>query len=302
MVACIASPEALASFPTLPGTPPAETYRPSEAGGGSVELGFRCIGLHKSFKVRGSGLRARRSPVLKGLDLEVRMGESVAIVGESGSGKSTLLRVLAGLLDYDSGELSRDGGRLQMLFQDAGASLTPWMTVGKLLAEPLGLTSPPVPRSERRLRVTECLRSVGLPADVAQVKSSTLSGGQQQRVAFARAVIVPPSLLLCDEPTSALDASLAAVVLNLLRSLRQQFQMSVVFVTHDLAVARIVADRIAVISEGQVVEIGPTERVIKEPQHPYTRELIAAVPTLPLAKLARGQMTGEAGSEQAGAV
>jgi peptide/nickel transport system ATP-binding protein len=209
--------------------------------------------------------------------------------------------VLAGLLDYDGGELRRDDGRLQMLFQDAGASLTPWMTVGKLLEEPLGLTSPPVARSERRLRVAECLRSVGLPADVALVKSSTLSGGQRQRVAFARAVIVPPSLLLCDEPTSALDASLAAVVLNLLRSLRRQFRMSVVFVTHDLAVARIVADRIAVISEGKVVEIGPAERVIEEPQHSYTRQLIAAVPALSRAPAALDQMPGGTGSEQAGA-
>ena len=207
-------------------------------------------------------------------------GESVAIVGESGSGKSTLLRILAGLVEQDSGAVERQGGRLQMLFQDAGASLTPWMTVGKLLEEPLNLLSKSLSRSRRRSQVDECLRSVGLAPDIAQLKSASLSGGQRQRVAFARAVIVPPSLLLCDEPTSALDASLAAVVLNLLLALRRRLGMSVVFVTHDLAVARIVVDRIAVLAEGQIIEMGPAERIVTAPVHAFTRELVASVPTL----------------------
>jgi peptide/nickel transport system ATP-binding protein len=126
--------------------------------------------------------------------------------------------------------------------------------------------------------VAQTLHQVGLPPDVAAVKAAGLSGGQRQRVAFARAIIVPPRLLLCDEPTSALDASLAASVLNLLQDLRRQLGMAVMFVTHDLAVARFISDRIAVMYLGQIVELAPTEELITNPQHPYTKALLASVP------------------------
>src|ERR1700682_571321 len=216
---------------------------------------------------------------LRGVSLTVSHGESVALVGESGSGKSTLLRVIAGLEQATSGtvELARAEGP-QMVFQDAGASLTPWLSVGELISERLrrkGLS-----RSERQDAVAEVLQRVGLPIDIAKSRAGQLSGGQRQRVCLARATVVPPSVLLCDEPTSALDVSLAASVLNLIGDLRRSLDMSVVFVTHDLSVARVVADRIAVMYLGRIVEIGPADDVVNDPVHPYTRALVDSIPDL----------------------
>lgn len=215
---------------------------------------------------------------LRGISLKVGHGESVALVGESGSGKSTLLRVIAGLETASSGSVALAGDRPQMVFQDAGASLTPWLSVGELITERLRGTS--MPRSQRRAAVTEVLERVGLPADVVKSRAGQLSGGQRQRVSLARATVVPPSVLLCDEPTSALDVSLAASVLNLIGDLRRSLDMSVVFVTHDLSVARVVADRIAVMYLGRIVEIGPADQVIRHPAHPYTQALVDSIPDL----------------------
>ncbi len=216
---------------------------------------------------------------LRGISLTVAHGESVALVGESGSGKSTMLRVIAGLEKPTSGTVELAGGqRPQMVFQDAGASLTPWLSVGELISErlrPNGLS-----RSQRQDAVAEVLQRVGLPLDIAKSRAGQLSGGQRQRVSLARATVVPPSVLLCDEPTSALDVSLAASVLNLIGDLRRTLDMSVVFVTHDLSVARVVADRIAVMYLGRIVEIGPADDVINNPVHPYTRALVDAIPDL----------------------
>jgi peptide/nickel transport system ATP-binding protein len=216
---------------------------------------------------------------LRGVSLRVGRGESVALVGESGSGKSTLLRVIAGLERASSGSVSlSDGRRPQMVFQDAGASLTPWLSVGELITERLRGNS--MSRAQRRAAVVEVLERVGLPGEIAKSRAGQLSGGQRQRVSLARATIVPPSVLLCDEPTSALDVSLAASVLNLIGDLRRSLDMSVVFVTHDLSVARVVADRIAVMYLGRIVEIGPAEQVIGEPAHPYTQALVDSIPDL----------------------
>lgn len=229
----------------------------------------------KSFTVARHG----KLQALRGVSLRVGHGESVALVGESGSGKSTLLRVIAGLEKATSGTVDLPGGRRpQMVFQDAGASLTPWLSVGELIAERLRGTG--ASRRERRDAVVEVLERVGLPADVATSRAGQLSGGQRQRVSLARATVVPPSVLLCDEPTSALDVSLAASVLNLIGDLRRTLDMSVVFVTHDLSVARVVADRIAVMYLGRIVEIGPAERVIGAPAHPYTQALVDSIPDL----------------------
>lgn len=203
----------------------------------------------------------------------------MALVGESGSGKSTLLRVIAGLEKPTSGQVELvEGQRPQMVFQDAGASLTPWLSVGELISERLSGSG--LSRSQRRDAVVEVLERVGLPAEVAKSRAGQLSGGQRQRVSLARATVVPPSVLLCDEPTSALDVSLAASVLNLIGDLRRSLDMSVVFVTHDLSVARVVADRIAVMYLGRIVEIGPAERVIGDPAHPYTQALVDSIPDL----------------------
>jgi peptide/nickel transport system ATP-binding protein len=226
-----------------------------------------------------------RLHALRGVSLRVSHGESVALVGESGSGKSTLLRVIAGLEKPTSGSVGLAGGqRPQMVFQDAGASLTPWLSVGELIAERLRGTSAQsgksMSRAQRRDAVVDVLDRVGLPADIAKSRAGQLSGGQRQRVSLARATVVPPSVLLCDEPTSALDVSLAASVLNLIGDLRRSLDMSVVFVTHDLSVARVVADRIAVMYLGRIVEIGPAEQVIGAPAHPYTEALVDSIPDL----------------------
>jgi peptide/nickel transport system ATP-binding protein len=216
------------------------------------------------------------------VSLHVAEGESVAIVGESGSGKSTLLRVICGLERADRGEIRLGpGAGPQMVFQDAGASLTPWLTVGTLIGERLRHAR--LSAAGRRERVEEALSHVGLPAHVARARAAELSGGQRQRVALARATVIPPEVLLCDEPTSALDVSLAAVVLNLVARLRRELGMAVLFVTHDLSVARVVADRIAVMYLGRIVELGPAEQVVAQPQHPYTKALVRAVPDLGVA-------------------
>ncbi len=229
----------------------------------------------KTFSVARRG----KLQALRGVTLRVGHGESVALVGESGSGKSTLLRVIAGLEKASSGRVKLAGDqRPQMVFQDAGASLTPWLSVGELIAERLRGTG--MSRAQRRDAVIEVLARVGLPAEVAKSRAGQLSGGQRQRVSLARATVVPPSVLLCDEPTSALDVSLAASVLNLIGDLRRSLDMSVVFVTHDLSVARVVADRIAVMYLGRIVEVGPAEQVIGDPAHPYTRALVDSIPDL----------------------
>jgi peptide/nickel transport system ATP-binding protein len=244
-----------------------------------AEAGFTGSSEPPSVVLRDAVKAFGKLQALRGISLTVAHGESVALVGESGSGKSTLLRVIAGLEKATSGsiELAR-GERPQMVFQDAGASLTPWLSVGELISE--RLRGKGMSRSQRQDAVAEVLQRVGLPLEIAKSRAGQLSGGQRQRVSLARATVVPPSVLLCDEPTSALDVSLAASVLNLIGDLRRTLDMSVVFVTHDLSVARVVADRIAVMYLGRVVEIGPADDVINNPVHPYTQALVDSIPDL----------------------
>lgn len=254
-----------------------ESAAPAAAEAPGMASAVRVRQIRRTFRVKAGRGRRKDLQALRDIDLDVAAGESVAIVGESGSGKSTLLRVMAGLERADHGEVALGGStRPQMVFQDAGASLTPWMTVGALIDERLrgeGLS-----RAGRQERVVAALAQVGLPPEVALARSRQLSGGQRQRVALARATVIPPQVLLCDEPTSALDVSLAAGVLNLIGRLRRQLGMSVVFVTHDLSIARVVSDRIAVMYLGNIVELGPAERVVSRPAHPYTKALLSAVP------------------------
>ncbi|MBA2573304.1 MAG: ABC transporter ATP-binding protein [Actinomycetota bacterium] len=236
------------------------------------------VTVHR-LSVRFPGRRGlRRSEpfdALSDIDLSVAPGEAVALVGESGSGKTTLLRAIAGLQAPTSGRVDLGGGRRpQMVFQDAGSSFTPWLTVGQQLEERVAH----LPATVRRERVLEALARLGLPGEVSRVRALQLSGGQRQRAALARAVIEPPDLLLCDEPISALDASLAATVLNLLGRLRRELGFAMVFVTHDLAAARLVADRITVMTRGRIVEEGTPDTVISQPSNPYTQTLLASVP------------------------
>ena len=279
-----------AAVPTARATPATPTT-PAAAGDSPGDMALVATGVTKAFRTGGALLatRSARLTALREVSLTVADGECVAVVGESGSGKSTLLRVAAGLERPDRGTVTRsDSGRPQMVFQDAGASLTPWLSVGTLLAErlrPLGLDA-----AQRRRRVEAALSDVGLPPAIASARAGQLSGGQCQRVALARATIVTPRLLLCDEPTSALDASLAATVLNLIVRMRHEHGMAVLFVTHDLAVAATVADRVAVMYLGRIVELGAVDEVIARPRHPCTQALVAAVPDLgaPLADV-RGE-------------
>ncbi|MEU6605857.1 dipeptide ABC transporter ATP-binding protein [Streptomyces shenzhenensis] len=235
--------------------------------------------VHCDFKVKdGQGRRALLH-ALRGVTTAVTAGESLALVGESGSGKSTLLRAIAGLETRWNGRIDKPAPHeIQMVFQDAGASLTPWLTVEDTLLERLRRTG--LTRTQQRRRIAETLELMSLPEGTLSARPAELSGGQRQRVALARATIVPPKVLLCDEPTSALDVSLAASVLNLIHRLRLQFGMTVVFVTHDLGVARFVSDRVAVMYLGRLVETGPVETVIGSPRHPYTQALVAAVPSV----------------------
>ena len=234
--------------------------------------------LRVVFKQKSGARRAQQTVALDGVSLTVEAGQAVSIVGESGSGKSTLLRVIAGILAPTSGTVAISPGGAQMVFQDAGSSLTPWLTVGELLRE--RLLPLKIGRAAVQRRVAEALERIGLPVEVARIRPPELSGGQRQRVALARATIIAPAVLLCDEPTSALDASLAATVLNLIRQLRAELDMTVLFVTHDLAVARLMGEKIVVMTNGAIVETGTAADVIDAPNHPYTRSLLAAVPEI----------------------
>jgi peptide/nickel transport system ATP-binding protein len=251
---------------------------PPDTSASAAEPAVQVENLHTRYVLKSGARKRREVHALRGVDLTVRPGEAVSIVGESGSGKSTLLRVIAGLAPASSGSARVAQGGAQMVFQDAGSSLTPWLTVGELLRErliPLHLGG-----VESQKRIDGALASIGLPAGVARVRPSELSGGQRQRVALARATMIPPAVLLCDEPTSALDASLAASVLNLIRQMRKDLAMTVLFVTHDLSVARLMGDRIVVMTQGEIVEVGSADDVIERPQHPYTRSLLASVPEI----------------------
>ncbi|MBB2914633.1 ABC-type glutathione transport system ATPase component [Streptosporangium becharense] len=207
--------------------------------------------------------------------LEIPPGAIVGLVGESGSGKSTLARAVAGLVPYTGGITGGDPRRIQMVFQDPYASLDPRMTVGASVAEGLR-----VPRAARRAEVERLLSLVSLPAALAGRYPRELSGGQRQRVAIARALGAEPQLLVADEITSALDVSVQGAVLNLIRSLRADLGLSMLFISHNLAVVRYVSDVVAVMHRGRLVETGPTEELVKAPRDDYTRALIEAVPRL----------------------
>ncbi|WP_062204076.1 ATP-binding cassette domain-containing protein [Demequina salsinemoris] len=237
--------------------------------------------VHKTYTSRVKG-RKVHNHVLKGVGFEIGYREAVALVGESGSGKSTLLRIAGGIEDADSGAVDSQGVAgegTQVIFQDAGASLTPWMTVEQLLVERVAHTRTGKDMTTGQMRdlAVRTLELVGLDATIMGARPAQLSGGQQQRVAIARAVVVPPSVLLCDEPTSALDVSVACSVLNLINLLRHSLGIAVMFVTHDLAAARLIADRVLVMTGGEIVETVPAERLAQDITTDYGRRLVDAV-------------------------
>jgi peptide/nickel transport system ATP-binding protein len=219
------------------------------------------------------------------VDLVVPSGQVVGLVGESGSGKSTLARAAVGLVAPAAGKILLDGkpvprrGRrpLQMVFQDPYASLDPRMTAGESIAEAIP-RSREASRVRRRDEAARLTGLVGLPAGTVDKFPAELSGGQRQRVALARALAGRPDVIIADEITSALDVSTQGAVLNLVRDLQRELRLSMLFISHNLAVVRYVADYVAVMYQGRIVEQGPAEQVLIDPAHDYTRELLAAVP------------------------
>ncbi|WP_158886773.1 dipeptide ABC transporter ATP-binding protein [Amycolatopsis anabasis] len=251
-------------------------------------------GLTKTFP--GSGWRAHRhrTTAVDGVDFTVDRGETLALVGESGAGKSTVARLLVRLEEPTAGRITFDGAevtalrgaglrrfhrRVQLVFQDPFACLDPRFTVAELLDEPLrgfGLGD----RATRRARVREVAEQVALSPALLGRRPGELSGGQCQRVAIARAIAVRPDLLVCDEPASSLDVSVQAQLLRLLVRLQAELGLSYVFIAHDLAVVRQIADRVAVLRAGRIVELGPADEVLVAPADPCTRELMSAVPRI----------------------
>jgi peptide/nickel transport system ATP-binding protein len=241
----------------------------------------------------GSG--ARTVTAVDHVTFEIAAGEIVALVGESGSGKSTLARVLLRLLDPTSGSFRLDGrdvsrlwGRalkpywrdVQAVFQDPFSSFNQFFPTRRLLESSLGVLEHQPAGADREARMQEAIRQVGLNPDLLDKWPHQLSGGQRQRIMLARALMLRPRLLIADEPTSMLDASLRATILNLLGELRQRHGMTVLFITHDIGQASYVSDRVLVMCDGALVEDGPTDDVLWNPQHEYTRKLLADVPRL----------------------
>src|SRR5947207_11504948 len=243
-----------------------------------------------------------------GVSFHVNAGETLALVGESGCGKSTVSRLVLRLIEPDSGSIRFDGRDLlsldanalrafrrqaQIIFQDPYASLNPRMTVNQILSEPLALHDL-VPPDRRRARVEEILRLVGLEPRFARRYPHEFSGGQRQRIAIARALAVEPKLVICDEPVSALDVSIRSQILNLLRDLQERLGLSYIFVSHDLAVVKHIADRVAVMNLGGIVETADTRSLFAAPRHPYSRALLSAIPVpKPRAKRSRMLLQGE---------
>lgn len=250
-------------------------------------------GLSKTFGA--AGLRRREASVfaVKDVDLEVRTGETVAIVGESGSGKSTLARLLLRLIEPTRGTVEFEGRDLaslskrqlrslrrdiQMIFQDPYASLHPSRTTFEIISEGWRIHKGIEDRRNYRDRVDQLLEQVGLPTSYADMYPVRLSGGERQRVAIARALAMRPKVLILDEPTSALDVSIQAQVIQLLMRLQEAIGLTYLFISHDLALVRLVADRVAVMYHGEIVELGPAEDIYQNPNSDYTKRLLASSP------------------------
>jgi peptide/nickel transport system ATP-binding protein len=245
---------------------------------------------------------------VNGVDLAIARGETFGLVGESGCGKSTVARLIVGLYRPTRGEIRYDGRRIdnagaapelrrnmQMIFQDPYASLNPRWRVAEIIAEPLHTHPDKRGGGKREIddRVTRLLEQVGLAGADGSKYPHQFSGGQRQRISIARALAGSPAFLVCDEPTSALDVSVQAQVLNLMHKLQRELGLTFLFISHNLAVVHHIADRVAVMYLGRIVECAPKKRLFGHPQHPYTRMLLDAVPDLELSGRSRTAVAGE---------
>jgi len=253
--------------------------------------------LKKHFPVRRGALQRRTGSVraVDGVAFRLKRGETLGIVGESGSGKTTVARAVLHLIEPTAGQVVFDGidlgqatatqlralrPRMQMIFQDSYSSLNPRRTVGRSIAEPLAEHTT-LSRAERGARVAELMATVGLDPELAARMPHEFSGGQRQRIGIARALALRPDLIVCDEPVSSLDISIQARIVALLADIQERFGLAYLFISHDLGVVRQLCDRVAVMHKGRIVETSSVETLFRDPEHPYTRELLAAVPRRP---------------------
>lgn len=258
---------------------------------------LRVRDLHVSFAHRAALFgRSARTPVVKGISFDLSPRSTLALVGESGCGKTTVARAILGLLPHTAsvqGLMEFEGvnlltqtaarlrpirQRLQVVFQDPGGSMNPAMTIGEIVSEPLSIHEPRMSKHDSLARTTASLERCGISSAFLQRLPAELSGGQRQRVCIARALITNPNVLICDEPTSALDVSVQAQILNLLNDLRESLGLACLFITHDMGVVRQIADHVCVMQGGSIVEQGQTAQILDTPQHPYSRQLLEAVP------------------------
>jgi peptide/nickel transport system ATP-binding protein len=275
--------------PGAPDAVPGQRRGPQE--GEAIVLEARH--LAKSFYSRDGLFGKKEFKAVKSVSFRLARGRTLGLVGESGSGKSTVALTLARLLEASGGEVLFDGRdllalpprqamaykrRIQIVFQNPYASLNPRFTAGQILLEPLHLHAIGGGEAERRDAVHELLGKVGLPAASFYRYPHEFSGGQRQRIAIARCLTMKPEVLICDEPVSALDVSIQAQLLNLLQDLQDEYGMSYVFISHDLAVVRHMADQVVVMKDGEIVEVAGSDEIYSNPQHPYTRQLLSSMP------------------------
>ncbi|MEU1626182.1 dipeptide ABC transporter ATP-binding protein [Streptomyces sp. NPDC020096] len=253
-------------------------------------------GLVKYFPLTRGVLIKKQIGAVKavdGVDFDLYRGETLGIVGESGCGKSTVAKLLmrleeptAGRILFKGEDITRLSGRalkavrrnIQMVFQDPYTSLNPRMTVGDIVGEPFDIHPEVAPKGERRKKVQELLDVVGLNPEYINRYPHQFSGGQRQRIGIARGLALNPEIIICDEPVSALDVSVQAQVINLMGRLQKEFDLSYIFIAHDLSVVRHISDRVGVMYLGRIVEIGDDEQIYEHPTHPYTQALLSAVP------------------------